>query len=196
MRQVNSDYPKLNSPMNVLLMLLKNKFMYYIIFHGDKVRYLRWLGVRIGEGCQIFNQFGGFGSEPWLVEIGNRVILANGVQFITHDGASRLIRHNIPGSSIYGNSFGRILLHDECMIGMNAIIMPDVEIGPNSIVGVGSVVNKNVPPGMVYAGVPAKPICSLDEYITRYKEKMIEIKSNNREELRRELTLFFWGEER
>jgi serine acetyltransferase len=74
--------------------------------------------------------------------------------------------------------------------------MPDVEIGPYSIIGVGSVVNKDILPGMVYAGVPAKPICTLDEYIIRYKEKMIDIKSKNRKDLRRELTLFYWGEER
>ena len=79
---------------------------------------------------------------------------------------------------------------------MNTIIMPDVEIGPNSIVGLGSIVTKNILPDMVYAGIPAKPICTLDEYITHYKEKMIDIKASNRQDLRSELTKYFWGFER
>jgi acetyltransferase-like isoleucine patch superfamily enzyme len=196
MSKGKSSRSVLNSPLNILTGLVKNNFMQFIYFGNDKVRYMRWLGMKVGEGCQFFNRIEGFGSEPWLIEIRNYVILAGGVQFITHDGASRLYRKELPGSSKYGNRFGRILIHDECFIGMNSIIMPDVEIGPYSIVGVGSIVNKNVPPRMVYAGVPAKPICTFDEYFTRYKESMIKISSDNREELRRELTSFFWGEER
>jgi acetyltransferase-like isoleucine patch superfamily enzyme len=180
----------------VILSILKKYFMYYIFFRGNKVRYLRWLGVKIGEGCVIQSKVEYFGSEPWLIEIGNSVAIANGVHLITHDGSSRLFRADLPGTSKFGNRFGRILIHDNSFIGVNAIIMPNVEIGPNSIVGVGSVVNKNILPKMVYAGVPAKPICTLDEYISRYKDKMIEINSDNREDLRRELTLHFWGEER
>jgi len=174
-----------------------DKFMYYFIFRGEKEKYMHWMGVKVGEGCQILNSvYGGYGSEPWLVEIGNRVTITNGVIFLTHDGASRFFRDKIPGGSRYGNRFGRILIHDECFIGTNTIIMPDVEIGPNSIVGVGSVVNKNVLPNMVYAGVPAKPISTLDEYIERYKQKMIPISATNRKDIREELTKYFWGESR
>jgi serine acetyltransferase len=74
--------------------------------------------------------------------------------------------------------------------------MPGVSIGPNSIVGVGSVVNKDVPPDTVVAGVPARPIYTLDEYIDRYGSKMIPIQAETRKDLRRELTRRFWGEER
>ena len=45
--------------------------------------------------------------------------------------------------------------------------MPNVAIGPNSIIGAGSVVTKNVPPNCIYAGNPARYICSLDEYRTK-----------------------------
>lgn len=193
---VKSIIPVPNSLLKGFITLIKKNFIQYIYFRGDKIRYMRWSGTRVGEECLFVNRVDDFGSEPWLIEIGNRVILASGVHFITHDGASRLYRNNLPGSSKYGNRFGRILIHDECFIGMNSIIMPDVEIGPYSIVGIGSVVNKNVPPRMVYAGVPAKHICTFDEYFTRYKENMIEIKADNRKDLRRELTFLFWGEER
>lgn len=41
-------------------------------------------------------------------------------------------------------------------IGMNAVILPGVTIGRNSIVGAGAVVTKDVPPFAIVAGVPAK----------------------------------------
>lgn len=188
--------PEPKSRLDVISNLIKEKIMLYLAFRGNKICYLRWIGAKIGDGCLFLNRIEGFGSEPWLIEIKNRVILAAGVQFITHDGASRLYRADIPGSSKYGNRFGRILIQDDCFIGLNSIILHDVEIGPSSIVGVGSIVNKNIPPRMVYAGVPAKPICTLDEYLAGYQEKMIEIKATNRVDLRRELTIHFWNEER
>jgi acetyltransferase-like isoleucine patch superfamily enzyme len=43
-------------------------------------------------------------------------------------------------------------------IGANATILPDVNIGKNAIVGAGSVVTKDVPPGVIVCGNPAKPI--------------------------------------
>lgn len=41
-------------------------------------------------------------------------------------------------------------------IGMNAVILPGVTVGKHSIVGAGAVVTKNVPPGAIVAGVPAR----------------------------------------
>lgn len=43
-------------------------------------------------------------------------------------------------------------------IGANSTILPGVEIGEDSLVGAGSVVVKDVPPGMVVAGNPARVI--------------------------------------
>jgi acetyltransferase-like isoleucine patch superfamily enzyme len=196
MNQVINVAPQSKSPLGNLLVHLEDFYTYVILSRGNRMQFLRFKGVKIGEGCQILNRADDFGSEPWLVEIGNRVTITRGVIFVTHDGSSRLFRQRIPNGSRFGNRFGRILIHDECFIGVNTVIMPDVEIGPNSIVGVGSVVNKNVPPGMVYAGVPAKPICTLEEYIENYQKKMVPINAEDRPALRKELTQYFWGEER
>lgn len=53
---------------------------------------------------------------------------------------------------------GEIILRKHSMIGTNAVILPDVEIGEGTVVGAGAVVNRSLDPWMVYAGVPAKPI--------------------------------------
>ena len=58
---------------------------------------------------------------------------------------------------------------DNCVVGMRAILLPGVTIGPDSIVGAGSVVTRDVPPRTVAAGVPARVLCTLDEYAERYR---------------------------
>jgi hypothetical protein len=45
--------------------------------------------------------------------------------------------------------------------------MPGIRIGPNSVVGVASVVTKSVPPNTVVAGSPARRICSYEEFVER-----------------------------
>lgn len=166
----------------------------YFRFRGNKIAYLRHLGVHIGTDCDVLTSVKNFGTEPWLIEVGDRVTITSGVVLLTHDGANRVFRHLISSSSIWGNRFGRIKIGDNCFIGVNSIIMPGVEIGRDSIVGVGSVVNHDIPPRMVVAGVPAREICTLDEYIERYKQKMVPIQAKNRIDLRRELTTYFWNE--
>jgi hypothetical protein len=168
----------------------------WVLCRGSKAAYLRRAGARIGQRTSLLNRVDEFGSEPWLVEIGSNVAIASGVAFITHDGASRVFRQEIPGSSVFGNRFGPIRVGDNCVIGMRAILMPGVSIGPDSIVGAGSVVTRDVPPRTVAAGVPARVLCTLLEYEERYRQAMIAGLSSDRARLRRQLTRHFFGEER
>jgi acetyltransferase-like isoleucine patch superfamily enzyme len=192
----NSDSHFTGYVLRVLASELKASFLHYVFFRGNKIAYLRKLGVRIGQDCDLLNTVKNFGTEPWLIEIGRRVTLAEGVILYTHDGANRVFRDQLPNSSRWGNRFGTIRILDNCFIGANTIIMPGVQIGPNSIVGAGSVVAKDVPPQTVVAGVPAEMIYTLAEYIESYQRKMIPIESTNRQELRQELTQRLWGERR
>ena len=49
-------------------------------------------------------------------------------------------------------------------IGMRSIILQGTNIGDNVIIGAGSVVSGKVESNSVYAGNPAKKICSLEEH--------------------------------
>ncbi|MNP45735.1 Maltose O-acetyltransferase [compost metagenome] len=49
--------------------------------------------------------------------------------------------------------------------------MPRVTIGPNAVVAAGAVVTKDVPPGTVVGGNPAKVICTTEELISRVEAR-------------------------
>ena len=121
-------------------------------------------GLQIADDCQLSGGRGWpqFGSEPYLISIGRRVGLAPYVVFITHDGGTRVFRANAGYEHVI--KYGRITIHENCVIGYGAIIMPGVEIGPNSVVAAGAVVAKSVPPNCVVAGVPARTFMSTDDY--------------------------------
>lgn len=52
-------------------------------------------------------------------------------------------------------------------IGINATLMPGITIGANAVVGGGSVVTRDVPPGMVVCGAPAKVVATKSEIYRR-----------------------------
>lgn len=151
------------------------------------IRTLREMGVRIGERCRIYTA--NFGSEPWLIRIGNHVCISNDVTFVNHN-------LNWPFQDKYDSltGFGKIEIHDNCQIGVGVLILPNVTIGPNSVVGAGSVVTKDVPPNTVAAGNPARPICTLEEYEKKCIEGHIAI-PDDRHAAREVLERHFWGDD-
>lgn len=60
-------------------------------------------------------------------------------------------------------------------IGHGTTILCDVRIGDNAIIGAGSVVTKDVPANTVFAGNPARYICTVQEYKAKHERKMAQI---------------------
>lgn len=81
---------------------------------------------------------------------------------------------------------------DDVFIGSNVTILNDVRIGSNSIVAAGAVVTKDVPANSVVGGVPAKVICSMDEYLNKRKIKYSEELAPKEQVVSKELEEFLW----
>ena len=127
------------------------------------IRCARRCGAVIGDDC-TFAGLPRFGSEPYLISIGRHVRFASHVAMITHDGGIRVIHTLNPERYRKVRKFGRIDIRDNCVIGWGAIILPGVTIGPDCVIAAGSVVTRSIPPGVVAAGNPAKPVMTIQQY--------------------------------
>lgn len=128
-------------------------------------------GMKLGENSQLDHGVS-FGSRPYLVKIGNHVDVSTGVSFITHDGADTWLsdEQSDEEASKYRDY---IDVKDNSFIGIGAIVLPGVSIGPRSIVGAGAVVTQDVPPNTVVIGNPAREVCSVDVYLSMKKHRSV-----------------------
>ena len=128
-------------------------------------------GMKVGKNVS-FVGMPHVSSEPYLISIDDNTSISFDVAFITHDAATRVIR-NLPGGNKETVIYGPIKIGKNCFVGARTTILPNVEVGDNTIIGTGSVVNKSLPANSVCAGVPCKVICSLDEYMEKHKDDFL-----------------------
>jgi len=132
--------------------------------HGVLVRE----GTTIGDGTRIGTSsiveanvsIGRECSIQSMVYIPNGTIIGNRV-FI---GPNAVITNDKYPPS---RRLAPVVIEDEAIIGANSTIIAGVRIGSGAVVGAGAVVTKDVPPGVVVAGVPAKVIGSRDDYLRK-----------------------------
>lgn len=113
---------------------------------------LRKRGVRVGENCEIYAV--DFSTEPYLVELGNRVGISGGTKFVTHDGIVWFIRDRRPTAQV----LGRIKVGDGTFIGESCIILPGTTIGKDCIIGAGAVVRGEIPDNSIVIGNPGRVV--------------------------------------
>lgn len=119
-------------------------------------------GLEIGKN--VFIGSGTFidPSHCFLISIGDNVTFSSKVHVLAHDASTKV--------HLGYTKIGRVRIGSNVFVGACALILPGVTIGDNSIIGAGSVVTKNVPANEVWAGNPARFICSLDDYLKKYSD--------------------------
>lgn len=134
-------------------------------------------------------------GEPALVSIGDNVWISSNVRFITHDMSGDMLSHH----PVYGKDMeevhssyymGKIIVGNNVMIGADVILMYDVTIGDDCIIAAGSVVTKDIPAGTVVAGVPAKPVGKLEDFVSKRKEKLMNMPK--KQDGLEQVVSFFW----
>jgi acetyltransferase-like isoleucine patch superfamily enzyme len=118
--------------------------------------------VTVGKDCRIYIQQ--FGTEPFLISIGDRVTITAGVKIITHDGSTALVRDEGGRRYLY---YARVEIGDDVFVGVDSIILPGVKIGSKVVVGAGSVVTRDIPDNCVVVGSPARVVGTFEAFRSR-----------------------------
>ncbi len=132
------------------------------------VAHARYRGVTVGNNCRIYIRQ--FGTEPFLITIGNRVTITSGVQIITHDGSTALIRNDAGRRYL---RYANVKIGDDVFIGINSIILPGITIGSRVVIGAGAVVTRDIPENSVAVGNPARVVGSFDSFKSRVTSSFI-----------------------
>jgi acetyltransferase-like isoleucine patch superfamily enzyme len=83
-----------------------------------------------------------------LLEIGDEVVVSRSAVVMTHSFGGSLLQG-------YPNRFAPVRIGDRCQVGIHAMLFPGVEMGAGSILLSNSTLVTSIPPGRMFAGVPA-----------------------------------------
>lgn len=143
-----------------------------VLMDGVRVEASTVVGSEVGEGTTIgpYSRLRPGSRIGRFVEIGNYAEIKNStigdhtkVHHMSYLGDATLgARVNIGAGTVTCNYDGRgkyaTVIEDEAFIGSDSMLIAPVRIGRGAVTGAGSVVNKDVPPGGVAVGVPARVI--------------------------------------
>lgn len=155
---------------NSFFLKIINKLKYYFL---RPLQYSISIGVKVGENTKIMTKY--FGTEPYLITIGDNCEITANVSFVTHDGGVWVVR-NLYNKYKQIDILKPITLYNNIYIGNNTIILPGVEVASDVIIGAGSIVTKSILKSGVYAGIPCKFICSIDDYVVKNKKYFSDTK--------------------
>ena len=110
--------------------------------------------ITFGHNCAVsaFNQID---TDQADVTIGNHVRFGPHV-FVT-GSARRFMKRGVLIHE-QGHEDPGLMIEDDVLVGAGAVILAGVRVGKGAVIGAGAVVNKDVPPYHIVAGVPAKTI--------------------------------------
>ena len=173
-------------------MILKRILMQirFFMFLGNgfkRADYAKRKGLfgEIGDNCKLPVSLPLY---PKLVKLHDHVVMHRSVRLVTHDMLNSFLSKN-PGSYQYKHKeiLSPIEIMDNVYIGMGCIILGNVRIGPNVIIHAGSVVDSDIPPNSIAAGVPAKVVGKFDIYtktrILRDKSVKFDFKRIGKEQI-------------
>jgi acetyltransferase-like isoleucine patch superfamily enzyme len=117
------------------------------------------MGIRVGRRVFIgfFVEFDTNHSE--LIEIGDHVTISHRCIIVTHMATDA----DTPLRKLYPDHAAPVRIGRGAWLCAGAIVLPGVTIGENALVAAGAVVERDVPPSCLVAGVPARVVKKLFE---------------------------------
>ena len=147
------------------------------------VEFLRSKGAIIGSGTRFISPVNcnvDIGRADYIT-IGSNCCLSFAT-ILAHDYSWYTLLDSC--HEILPDSGGKVSIGNNCFIGYQALILKGTTIGNNCIIGARSVVKGNVPSNTVWAGVPARQICTIDEFYKKRKNDAVKDALYRRDHIR------------
>lgn len=152
------------------------------------IGFAKHIGVNLGDNVRFYGMKPGmFSTEPWLITIGNNCYITANCTFITHDGGTLILRKEVPDLELTAP----IEIGNDVYIGLNTTILPGTKVGNRCIIGACSVLKGSYPDNSVIAGVPAKVIKTVDDYLAKAKKNSLHFGHLNAKDKEKKLKEYF-----
>jgi maltose O-acetyltransferase len=135
---------------------------------------LKKRGLKIGNDTHIMDGVFLDPSHCFLISIGDNCTLAPNVRIMAHDASMNKF--------IGVTRIGLVRIHNNCFIGDSTLILPNVSIGPNTVIGAGSVVIRDIPADSIAAGNPARVIGSIEDFKKKHDENINQFRCFSEED--------------
>lgn len=106
--------------------------------------FYRLVGIRVGRGVSVGLMAMMDIFYPQYITIGDNTVIGYNVTLLAHEFLVPEYR------------LGPVEIGANVMIGANSTVLPGVRIGDGAVIGAGSLVNRDIPPGVLACGVPAR----------------------------------------
>ena len=150
--------------MNMIKRIFKKLFFNNI----SETEYLISNGLVLGKNLRNHSEYAIDSLFPWLITVGDNVCISQNVKILAHDTSTEYVNGH--------TKIGAVSIGNNVYIGYGTTVLCGTNIGDNSIIGAGSVVTSSVPENCVYAGNPAKFICTLQDYKKKHSTNLISKK--------------------
>jgi acetyltransferase-like isoleucine patch superfamily enzyme len=131
--------------------------------------------VHISAGCKIIGGRTAFVEMFEFSTLAPNVVLSAGSDDYTGGIATPLVPIEYKGDV----KIGKIILNKHCIVGAGSVVLPDVVFGEGACVGALSLVNCNLNPWELHAGIPARKIKDrLKDKIFKLEKEFLEAQAD------------------
>lgn len=158
----------------MLKYIVRKLLLGYKASSKDYINKIKMGGGTVGKNVTIFSPNKTYIDmlNLHLITIGSNVVMTGPVTLLTHD-YSVFVCNNINNGHLLGKQ-KPVVIGNNVFIGWGATILAGSEIGDNVVIGAGAVVSGKVQENSVYAGNPAKRVCSIEEYIQKREANQLK----------------------
>lgn len=161
-RTLRLEYERTIAPRGLLRVFWQKQLHILARFciHAE-LRYALYRAMGVSVGRHVFIGLDSYLDDqfPELIRIEDDVVISYRVTIVVHDDARRMEKV-IPGQ--LEGTVAPVVLKRGCYLGAGCLILPGVTVGERAVVGAGAVVTRDVPPGKVVVGVPARIVKDVD----------------------------------